>query len=203
MGATAIDAVRRILSANPKKAIVYPSLTPAGVMVLLYPKNGVYCILLNERTNHVEHHKGEISFPGGSKDEKDKTLLDTALRETHEEMGIPPEAVEVLGELDDMPTASRFLISPHVGTIPYPYRFHPNKVEVADVLEVPISTLLESDTVRDEVRIVDGRLVNSPTYSYRGHLITGATAGVLKRFLELLDTTPDKEALWRRTRPLR
>ena len=197
MGDTATALIRRILSANPKKTIVDPSLAPAGVMVLLYSKNGEYCVLLNKRTDRVEHHKGEISFPGGSKDEADKTLLDTALRETYEEMGISPTDVDVLGVLDDVPTSSQFLISPYVGTIPNSYRFEPNEREVAEVLEVPVSTLMDNETLRDEVRIVNGELVNSPTYSYQRHLIFGATARVLKRFLDLIDSLPDKEALWR------
>ena len=131
MAASATDVIRLILSENPKKTIVDPSLTPAAVMLLLYPKDGEFCVLLNKRSDHVEHHKGEISFPGGRKDEADETLLHTALRETYEEMGIRPEDVEVLGEVDDMPTSSQFLISTTVATIPYPYLFKPNKQEIA------------------------------------------------------------------------
>ena len=198
MGASATEVVRRILSKRPKKTIEDPSLTPAAVMLLLYPKDGEYCVLLNTRTDQVEHHKGEISFPGGRRDEKDATLVDTALRETYEEMGIRPEDIEVLGELDDMATISRFVMSTYVGTIPYPYDFKPNEREVAEVLEVPISTLMSKDNIRDEVRIVDGQLINSPAYAAQGRLIYGATARVLEGLLELLDSTSDGEALWRR-----
>ena len=197
----AIGVVRNLLAENPKKTINDPSLIPAGVMLLLYPKDGEYCILLNKRTNHVEHHKGEISFPGGSKDEEDATLLDTALRETHEEMGIRPQDIDVLGELDDTPTNSRFLINAYVGTIPYPYDFKPSAIEVAEVLEVPVSVLMDESTIREEVRIIDGELVNRPAYSWRKHLIYGATARVLTRFMELLDTAPNKETLWKKHKP--
>ena len=196
MSASAGDLVRRILSENPKKTIVDPSLTPAAVMLLLYPKDGEYCILLNKRTDQVEHHKGEISFPGGHRDEEDDTFLDTSLRETHEEMGIRREDVEVLGQLDDTPTISRFLLNAYVGTIPYPYEFKPSAIEVAEVLEVPVSSLMDEENIRDEVRIVDGELVNTPAYLYQGHLVFGATARVLQRFLELLADAPDLEALW-------
>lgn len=202
MGDSAKEVIRRALSESPKKTIQDPSLTPAGVMLLLYPKDGEYCVLLNKRTNQVEHHKGEISFPGGSRDGEDETLLATALRETHEEMGIRPEDVEVLGELDDVPTSTSFLISTTVGTIPYPYEFQPNEHEVAEVVEVPVQALLGENAVRDEVRIVDEDLVNSPTYAYQGHLVYGATARVLSRFLELLQAAPGKEELWKtKTRP--
>ena len=201
MGATAKDVVRRILSEHPKKTISDPSLTPAGVMVLLYPANGEYHILLNKRTNYVDHHKGEISFPGGAWEPRDESLMATALRETHEEMGVLPEDVDVLGELDDTPTSSRFLISPYVGAIPKQYRFKPSELEVAEILEVPVSTLLDDECVRDEVRIAGGRLINSPAYSFQGHLIFGATARILNRFLQLLETDPQKEAAWRIMNP--
>ena len=198
MCVTAEDVIRRILSAHPKKTVNDPSLTPAGVMLLIYRKNGEHCVLLNRRTDQVEHHKGEISFPGGRRDENDATLLETALRETEEEMGLRREDIEPLGDLDDIPTSSKFLISTYVGTIEYPYHFKPNDSEVAEVLEIPLSALMDPKNVRDEVRIVDQHLVNSPAYAYDGHLIFGATARVLRRFLELLGTAPEKEALWRK-----
>jgi len=191
-------AVRRVLSQTPKSTLVDPELTPAGVMVLMYAVDGRYRVLLNVRSDTVEEHKGEISFPGGRRDEGDETLLDTALRETHEEMGIRPEDVEVLGELDDQTTNSNYAISPFVGTIPSPYPFKVNEREVAKIIEVPVSALLDGYGIRDEVRMVDGQPVSSPLYSYEGHLIFGATAKVLSRFLELLDTATDEEAEWKR-----
>ena len=193
----AIKVIKRILSETPKNTLTDPSLTPAGVLLLLYPKDGEYCILLNKRTDQVEHHKGEISFPGGRKDEGDKSSLDTALRETHEEMGIRPEDVELLGDVDDMPTRSRFLVSTHVGTIPYPYEFSPSEAEVAEVLEVPISRLMDEDCIREQAHLVDGQVVRTTAYAYEGHLIFGATARILDRFLGLLNTAPEKEAVWR------
>jgi 8-oxo-dGTP pyrophosphatase MutT (NUDIX family) len=197
----AITAVRRILSQNPKKALVDPSLTPAGVMLLMYPEGGELRILLNKRSESVEDHKGEIAFPGGRKDEADRTLLDTALRETYEEMGVRPQDVDVLGELDDVPTNSNYLINAYVGTIPPSYPFQPNEREVAEVLEIPVAELRDSGNLRDEVRIVDGGLVSRPSYAYRGHLIYGATARVLAQFLGLLDGVSDEEALWKRGGP--
>ncbi len=196
MGVSPKDVIRRILAENPKKTISDPSLIPAGVLLLLYPKDGEYCVLLNKRTDQVEHHKGEISFPGGSKDARDATLLDTALRETYEEMGIRPEDVEVLGQMDDTPTSTNFLIATTVGTIPYPYDFNPSELEVAEVLEVPLPALMDDETRRDEVRIVDDDLEHVPSYVYQGHLIFGATARVLSRFLELLETASSEERLW-------
>ena len=161
------------------------------MLLLLYVKDGKHCVLLNKRTERVEHHKGEISFPGGTRDPADASLLDTALRETCEEMGVGPQDVEVLGELDDAQTTTSYLISPYVGAIPYPYDFAPSDGEVAEVLEVPLDALLDPDNARDEVRIADGLRVSSPVYSYRGHLIHGATARILDRLLGLLRTLPE------------
>ena len=167
--------------------------TPAAVLVLIFERNREPCILLTKRTLNVRHHKGEISFPGGSRDKNDKTLLETALRETEEEMGILAIDIEVLGELDDTPTSSRFLITPYVGTIPANYGFSPSSIEVEEVIEIPLKSLIDDSNMRSEVQIVDGELKPSPTYVYNGHIVYGATARILFRFLELLRSVRDKE----------
>ena len=196
MEAAARALITLVLSPGPSGAAYDATLVPASVMVLMYPKDGEYCILLNKRTHTVEHHKGEVSFPGGRKDEGDKTLLDTALRETHEEMGVRPQDVEVLGRLNDTPTSTGFLIAPFIGTIPYPYDFSPSDEEVAEVLEVPVRELMDESSRRDEVRIVDGALVNAPAYAHRGHLIHGATGRLLEQIVQRVSSAPGKEVLW-------
>lgn len=193
MGTPLTDRIRRIVAETPRRAVDDPSLTPAGVMVLIYPNNGDHCVLLQKRSSKVESHKGEISFPGGKKDPEDITILDTALRETHEEMGIHPKDVEVFGPLDQTATTSGFCTSPFAGTIPYPYEFTPQEEEVAEVLEVPVSSLLDSANRRDEIRVADGDLQDSPVFAYDGHIIFGATARILDRFIELLETSIREE----------
>ena len=193
-----ITAVRRVLAENPKKALDGSSLEPAGVLLLLYPRDGEYRVLLNRRTDTVEDHKGEIAFPGGRMEKSDRTLLETALRETQEEMGIDPEQVEVLGELDDEVTISNYVISPYVGTIPPSSRFKPNDREVAEVLEVPVGSLADEGSVRYEAKIAQGGVQESRSYVYRGELIWGATARVLDRFLGLLEGLSPEEAPWKR-----
>ena len=186
MGVTTA-VVRDVLSRHLKKALADPSLTPAGVLLVLYPRGGELHMLLNKRSQLVEDHKGEIAFPGGRRDDGDPTMLSTALREAEEEMGIAPDDVEVLGELDDVPTISSYLISPFVGAIPESYEFKPNRQEVAEVLEVPLSAFMDDMNVRDEARLIDGEVVSRRSYAYDGHLVYGATAIVLSSFLELLD----------------
>lgn len=184
-----IDRIKRIIAETPRNCIDDPSLTSAGIMVLIFQKNGEDCILLQKRSNMVDSHKGEISFPGGKMDPEDETMLDTALRETHEEMGINPQDVEVLGALDQTATTTGFITSPFAGVIPYPYDFNPSEEEVAEVLEVPVSSLMDSANRRDEIRVAGGDLEYAPVFAYDGHIIFGATARILHRFLQLLETS--------------
>ena len=143
-------------------------------------------ILLNKRTERVEHHKGEISFPGGARDSEDDTILDTALRETQEEMGIMREDVEVICSLDQVSTRSGFAISPFVGTIPSSYPFASSNIEVAEILEVPLAGLLDPANKQERVSIRDDVPVIDLAYAYGEHLIWGATARILTQFLGLV-----------------
>ena len=160
----------------------------AAVLVPLYEREGQYHVLFTLRTEHVEHHKGQISFPGGAADPEDPDLEFTALRETFEEIGVRPEDVEVLGRLDDIVTITNFLVTPYVGVVrgPVPYPFRHNEHEVAELLEVPLSHLMEEANFVQETREIGGRL--TPTHSYRfgEHVIWGATARILRGFLDLL-----------------
>jgi 8-oxo-dGTP pyrophosphatase MutT (NUDIX family) len=162
---------------------------PAAVLVLIYPKNGEYCILLNKRSQQVEHHKGEISFPGGGRDPEDGDFLQTALREAHEEMGIRPEDVTLLGRLDDVITRSNFGVHVFVGTISYPYPFNASAREVAEVLEVPISGLLDPRNQREEARWTEHGTTKSYCYAYEEHLIFGATAQMVTQFLDVFQAS--------------
>ncbi len=180
------DVIREVLSHRVKRPVDDPTLTPAAVMLLLYSKDGNYCVLLNKRSEEVEYHKGEISFPGGAQDPEDKDFLETALRETEEEMGIDRADITILGELDDVATTSRFHVNVFVGSIGYPYKFKPSAVEIAEVLEVPIDSLLDPANLRVETRWQDGKPVTSYAYAYDEHVIFGATARILHQFLELL-----------------
>ncbi len=188
--------IQQALAQHEKHAITHTSFAQAGVMVLVYPKNGIPHVLLNKRSQYVDKHKGEIAFPGGARENRDTTILDTALRENCEEMGIAQKDVTVLGELDDIVTISDFVVTPFVGTIPPEYDFTPN-IEVAEVIEVPVETLLDTANIRDDVRLVDGKTTRRATYAYDGHLIWGATAMILEGFVQILKTIDDREAPWK------
>ena len=168
-------------------------LTPAAVMVLLYPKDGEYCVLLNKRSQEVEHHKGEISFPGGATDPEDRDPLDTALRETEEEMGIRRDDITVLGELDEVATRSQFRVRVFAGTIGHPYDFLPSADEIAEIVEFPVSALQDSASVRVETHWQEGAPSTVLSYAHDKHLVFGATARILQQFLQLLEDGLESE----------
>ena len=180
-----LEELRAALAVRTERAAPSGSFVPSAVLVLVYPSGDDHSVLLHKRSQRVVHHKGDIAFPGGVQEEGE-SLLDTALRETHEEIGVDPADVEVLGRLDDTPTTANYLISPYVGTILSPYEFRPNGDEVEALLEAPVSGLLNPENRRDDVRLVDGELKRIPCFAHDGHLIVGATAMILGALVELI-----------------
>ena len=137
----------------------------------------------------MNHHKGQISFPGGGRHPEDSTLMDTAIRESWEEIGLNPQDAEVLGELDDIATyTSNFVISPFVAAIPYPYEFRASPYEVEEIIEVPLSVLLDTRNFSQEVVSLGDQLILQYFYRHGDRVIYGATARILKQFLEVVFT---------------
>ena len=160
----------------------------AGVLVPIIEEVGILSVLLTKRTDMVEHHKGQISFPGGSVDEEDGSVKETALREAQEEIGLQRKDVEILGRLDDTLTLiSSFIVHPFVGFVPYPYNFSINRIEVERLINVPLSVFntkssgAESNSVEFE-----GMTNQSQSYSYNGDLIWGATAKIMQNFMNII-----------------
>ena len=168
----------------------------AAVLTLLFSKDDECHILLNRRSELVGRHKGEICFPGGTWEPQDADHKATALRETQEEMGIDPEDVRILGDLEPVAVPTGFLVRPVVGSIPYPYPFRANAAEVAGVLEVPVSALLEPANLREQASLRNGALERSCSYAYQRQLVYGATARILTQLLELLAPVLGKEVPW-------
>lgn len=185
MGSTFIVKTRRALRDRAPSVADGHSMSPAAVLLPLYRVNGDMCVVLQKRSDTVEHHKGEISFPGGMVDAADSSLLETALREADEEMGIDPADVDVLGRLDDTPTISGFMISTYVGVLPSPYEFTPSEREVAEVVTAPLSALYDANARRSEARLKEGAVHTMPVFAHDGHVIFGATARILDQFLSL------------------
>jgi len=193
MGQTPPELLKRALAKRVVERADGTGLMPSAVMVLLYPKGGEYCILLNKRSEQVEHHKGEISFPGGARDPEDRDPLETALRETEEEMGINRDDITVIGEMDEVVTRSNFLMNVFTGTIKYPYPFKPSAIEIAEVLEFPVSALIDTANRRTETRWDDGHPATSYSYVHQEHVVFGATARILQSCIDILDDRLERE----------
>lgn len=159
----------------------------SAVLIPVYERAGQYHIIFTLRTQYLEHHKGEISFPGGGRHAEDRDLLVTALRESREEIGLREEDVEVLGVLDDTVTVtSLYRITPFVGLIPYPYEFKADPFEVEEIFALPVADLLHKAKIRVEDQIMGGQRIEVHTYEIGGRTIWGATARILSRFFEII-----------------
>lgn len=164
---------------------------PAAVLVLLYEHKDEIHVIFQKRTDSVRDHKGQISFPGGAADLGDLDLLDTALRETHEEIGVARHDIDVLGRLDDMITVSNFRVTPYVGWLAsYPYEWRFSDEEVAYLLEVPLRHLLDPATLIPDRRSINGRDYVFQSYQWGDDLIWGATARMLTNFLDICLAVP-------------
>ena len=175
----------KVLAKREAERIIDSHTARAAVLVPIFCKNGELHVLFTKRTETVEHHKGQISFPGGKKDDTDESLLATALRESLEEIGLESKSVEILGELDEERTiVSDHIISPFVGVIPYPYPSSLSTWEVAELVEVPLKALLNRDNLKEETITEKGISTLSYSYYIEDRIIWGATARIMKRFLE-------------------
>lgn len=181
------DEVTDILRERGKKSLPTAGVVTAAVLVPLFFSECRVHVLLTKRSNHVEHHKGEISFPGGKLDAEDPGLLHCALRETKEEIGVHPKDVQILGELDDFYTvATGFLVVPFVGLIPYPYDFRTSPREIESLLLVPLDFFSDPTSRTEDTWEIAGNAVQIISYKWQNHNIWGATARILKHFIDIL-----------------
>lgn len=177
-----------VLGSRRKTVLPPDGLVTAAVLVPLFCSKGKLYVLLTERSHQVEHHKGEISFPGGKMDPEDRDLKACALRETAEEVGLDPEDVSIIGELDDFYTVSTgYHVVPFVGIIPYPYEFRPSAREIASLLTVPLDVFFDPVRRHETVWTMKGQAVQIVSYLWEGHNIWGATARILQHFAELME----------------
>ncbi|MBM4446598.1 MAG: CoA pyrophosphatase [Chloroflexi bacterium] len=180
------EKLRQALASRQKMRLSDRGLTEAAVLIPIFCKDGEHHILFTQRSDQVPHHKGQISFPGGARSESDASLSDTALRESWEEIGLEAKDAEVLGELDDTPTTtSSFNISPFVAFIPYPYEFALSPYEIDGIFSVPVLALLYKANKKEEYYTFDNQVFVNYSYEYEGRVIWGATARIVKQFLEV------------------
>jgi 8-oxo-dGTP pyrophosphatase MutT (NUDIX family) len=165
---------------------VEDSCLKAGVLVLFYLCEGRLYLVLTRRTDRVDFHKGQISFPGG-RQEKGEGLRQAALREAHEELDVDPDSIRILGMLTPLfIPPSNYCIYPVVAITDGRPDFHPSKLEVAEILEMPLDHLFDPQNIRREIWNIRGTDVEVPFYAFGDHKIWGATAMVLAELLEMI-----------------
>jgi len=177
---------RERLPARSRRVVPAGPLVRAAVLLPIVDRGGARLIFA-KRTERVAHHRGQISFPGGIVDPEDPSAEAAALREAEEEIGLPRAAVEVLGALDDTETvATRFVITPFVGLVHGPVGLRPDGREIDKVIEVPVAALLAPESFRVEQWERDGVRRAVYFFDHGGETIWGATAGILKQYLDLV-----------------
>lgn len=171
------------VAAEPRK------LRSAAVLVGLVEHPEGFSVLLTRRTDHLQHHAGQVSFPGGRVEPTDDSPRHAALREAQEEINLDPQRVEVVGYLDPYQTITGFLVTPVVGFIQPPLALHPDPYEVAEVFELPLSVVLEPRNHQRQSRLYQGQQRFFYVIPYRDYYIWGATAAMLVGFAHRLGQT--------------
>ena len=159
----------------------------AAVLMPILRHGQDFCFLLTLRTDTVETHKGQISFPGGIREESDRDLLQTALRETWEEIGLSQQAIHVLGEFDEYLSTTGLIVTPFAAYVDRPLNLVPNPDEVDEILRVPFKLFQDCRTLRIETRERQGVARKIYFYDFHGKDIWGLTAQMIRDFLRFAE----------------
>jgi 8-oxo-dGTP pyrophosphatase MutT (NUDIX family) len=154
-------------------------LVPAGVLIPIIERAGQLSLLLTQRSADLKHHPGQISFPGGRMEDSDRNIRDTALRETHEEVGIHPGEVDVAGYLEPAPTVTGYAVTPVVGVVDAAFELTIDTSEVDHAFEVPFGFLMDSRNQQYSEREFHGARVPIVEFNFEQRRIWGATASML------------------------
>lgn len=169
------------------KGIVLPpnrKLRPAGVLAPIIEKNGQLELILTKRSSALKHHPGQIAFPGGKQDEGDADVIAAALREAHEEIGLSPDLVEVLGTLPSHETVTSFQVTPVIAFVRETFQFIAEPGEVEEVFTVPLDHVLNPDNYLVQSRRWLGNQRHYYVVPYGPYYIWGATARMLRAWTE-------------------
>jgi 8-oxo-dGTP pyrophosphatase MutT (NUDIX family) len=178
--------IRKLNKHKPRKFVYTQTESrPAAVLIPIFFKQNQAHILFTKRTDKVEHHKGQISFPGGSRDPQDPDLKYTALRETHEEVGIQPEDITVVGQTDVFLTNTHFLVTPFVGFYNYPYAYDINKNEIDQLIEAPLIHFFDREIFKIEPHEKNGYTWQVHYYTFGSEVVWGVTGFLLSNFLSI------------------
>ncbi|MBM3958250.1 MAG: CoA pyrophosphatase [SAR202 cluster bacterium] len=175
-------SMRAIQAVHPKSRWPEPE---AAVAALIWDVKRAPSLVLMRRSMLVHHYKGHIAFPGGSREREDSSLRDTAIRETVEELGVRSEDIELWGDLDSVTTSDGMTVRPFTGRLNPAAILDPDPGEVGSILTVAVQDLIRIDSERDETRLIDGKLISRPAYSYNGNVVWGATARILAQLIPI------------------
>jgi 8-oxo-dGTP pyrophosphatase MutT (NUDIX family) len=185
-----LNSIKTILNKNPPNQLKSKYFKHSAVLILLINQSDTYSLILTERTRNMKHHSGEISFPGGRHDPTtDRDMIETALRECEEEIGIRRDNIQVLGQLDDVPTMTGYIITPVVGILDIGNPiFHRSKIEVEQIFTIPITFFLDPTIFKEQTMRVEGKkfpiFIFEYQYKSKKHTIWGATAHILVDYLK-------------------
>lgn len=178
------------LDGSPWQAVIarYDSaeMKPAAVLIPVLERDSGSTVLLTQRSKALKHHAGQVSFPGGRMEQSDVDVVATALRETHEEIGIAPPLVDVVGFLPTMPTITGYVVSPVVGYVDSDAAIAVDPGEVDYAFEVPLDFLLDKASEKRVDREVDGQMLSMVEYHWQSERIWGATAYMIRELRKLL-----------------
>ncbi|MTI10256.1 CoA pyrophosphatase [Curvivirga aplysinae] len=172
---------------NPGMQPMRDPLTPASVLVPLVQRNDGITVLLTQRTDHLHDHAGQISFPGGRAEKDDSDAIDTALRETEEEVGLNRRHVETIGQLDPYITRTGFDVTPVVGVVTPPFETELDDFEVASIFEVPLTFFLNRENHVKQAYEFESIRRHFYVLPYKDYHIWGATAGMLVNLVDILE----------------
>jgi len=181
-----MDILADQLKSRKRTTLSLDGFRKAAVLVPLVPADDGFNLLFTKRTDSVETHKGQISFPGGMVDASDRDMIDTALREAREEVGIAAEEVTTIGLLDDIATPVGFVITPVVGLLASSPKLSLNTVEVAEVFEVPVSFFADPASGTVGYREANGRRYEVWSFDTGTHVIWGATANIVRMLIKTM-----------------
>jgi 8-oxo-dGTP pyrophosphatase MutT (NUDIX family) len=180
------ERIRNCLAMMNHRILTSGYALEAAVLMPIFELNHEYHFLLTRRTEQVQTHKGQISFPGGMREDGEE-LMATALRETFEEVGIEQNRIEPLGRFHDYISVTHYRVTPFAGFIESPFKTNPQVNEVAEILRVPFRVFLEPDRLRTERRVVLGKEEDVHFFSYGTNEIWGLTARIIKDFMAALE----------------
>jgi 8-oxo-dGTP pyrophosphatase MutT (NUDIX family) len=173
-----------------ERDFAHRDLSESAVLIPICERNGELYVLFTQRSHQLRNHPGEISFPGGRRELEDDSLLETALRESYEEIALNPADVQVFGALTRMPTITGFEITAFIGEFEHPYDLIINPDEIHLIFEAPLSALRDPANHRVERREFQGQVYPLHFYDFDGHVIWGATGFLLHTMLEYLESRP-------------